>query len=70
LINPDRNNFAPRIGIAWKPLPKTVVRAGYGVNYNLAQYNAIIQNFAFQPPFANTATNTTIFTGETPWPSC
>jgi hypothetical protein len=59
LVRPDRNNFAPRIGIAWKPLQKTVVRAGYGINYNLAQYGAIIQNFAFQPPFANTATNAT-----------
>ncbi|HKV24468.1 MAG TPA: TonB-dependent receptor [Candidatus Acidoferrum sp.] len=57
LIRPDRNNFAPRLGLAWKPLNKTVVRAGYGVNYNLAQYNAVIQNFAFQPPFAETATN-------------
>ena len=59
LIQPDRNNFAPRVGIAWKPQKKTVVRAGYGINYNLAEYGAMIQNFAFQPPFANTATNTT-----------
>ena len=57
LVNPDRNNFAPRIGIAWKPMKQTVVRAGYGINYNLAQYGAIIQNFAFQPPFAVTSTN-------------
>jgi hypothetical protein len=26
LINPDRNNFSPRIGIAWRPLAKTIVR--------------------------------------------
>jgi trimeric autotransporter adhesin len=57
LITPDRNNFAPRIGIAWRPLKQTVVRAGYGINYNLAQYATIIQNFAFQPPFAITSTN-------------
>ncbi len=57
LIRPDRNNFAPRLGLAWKPLKETVVRAGYGINYNLAQYGAVIQNFAFQPPFAETATN-------------
>jgi trimeric autotransporter adhesin len=57
LIRPDRNNFAPRIGIAWKPFKQTVVRAGYGINYNLAQYSTIIQNFAFQPPFAVTSTN-------------
>jgi hypothetical protein len=57
LIRPDRNNYAPRVGIAWKPLKLTVVRAGYGINYNLAQYTSVIQNFAFQPPFAETATN-------------
>jgi trimeric autotransporter adhesin len=57
LIHPDRNNLAPRFGLAWKPMKLTVVRAGYGVNYNLAQYGAVIQNFAFQPPFAETSTN-------------
>jgi hypothetical protein len=57
LIQPDRNNFAPRLGLAWKPAKLTVVRAGYGINYNLAQYGTVIQNFAFQPPFAETATN-------------
>ena len=34
LVRPDRNNFAPRIGFAWKPFSKTVVRGGYGINYN------------------------------------
>jgi trimeric autotransporter adhesin len=63
LVRPDRNNFAPRIGIAWKPQKQTVVRAGYGINYNLAQYGIMIQNFAFQPPFAETATNTTNVNG-------
>jgi len=57
LVRPDRNNFAPRLGIAWKPAKQTVVRAGYGINYNLAQYRSFIQSFAFQPPFAETATN-------------
>jgi trimeric autotransporter adhesin len=57
LMHPDRNNFAPRIGIAWKPLRKTVVRAGYGINYNTGAYQKIIQQLAFQPPFAITATN-------------
>jgi len=57
LIKPDRNNYAPRLGLAWKPMKLTVVRAGYGVNYNLAQYTTLVQNFAFQPPFAETATN-------------
>jgi trimeric autotransporter adhesin len=57
LVQPDRNNFAPRLGLAWKPLNLTVIRLGYGINYNLAQYGTVIQNFAFQPPFASTQTN-------------
>jgi len=36
LVRPDRNNFAPRIGIAWKPQKQNGVRTGYGINYNLA----------------------------------
>lgn len=58
LINPDRNNFAPRVGIAWKPFSKTVVRTGYSINYNLGQYGAMATQLGFQPPFAFTQTNT------------
>jgi len=57
LVRPDRNNWAPRLGAAWRPGKQTVVRAGYGINYNLAQYGTFIRNFAFQPPFATAATN-------------
>jgi hypothetical protein len=57
LVRPDRNNFAPRLGLAWRLGKQTVVRAGYGINYNLAQYSTFIRNFAFQPPYATTATN-------------
>lgn len=57
LINADRNNFAPRLGAAWKPRPKTVVRAGYGVNYNISQYAQMATQLGFQPPFAVAQTN-------------
>jgi trimeric autotransporter adhesin len=57
VIEPDRDNFAPRIGMAWKAGKKTVVRGGYGVNYNTGQYGSIVQNLAYQPPFAFTETN-------------
>jgi hypothetical protein len=33
LVEPDRNNFAPRFGFAWQPLDDTVVRGGYGIGY-------------------------------------
>ena len=32
-VNPDRNNFAPRFGLAYSVDPRTVVRAGYGVSF-------------------------------------
>lgn len=57
LVRPDRNDWAPRIGIAWRASKNFVVRAGYGINYNLAQYTTFVHDFAFQPPFALTQTN-------------
>ena len=61
LIESDRNNVAPRLGLAWKPLPKhsTLVRAGYGWYYNGSVYNQAATRLAQQPPFATTATLTT-----------
>ncbi|HEX2456711.1 MAG TPA: TonB-dependent receptor [Vicinamibacterales bacterium] len=56
LVQPDRNNFGPRVGIAWKPEPKITIRTGYGINYNLGAYGTIAQRLAGQPPFAVTAT--------------
>ena len=33
LIDPDRNNFGPRLGLAYTITPSTVLRAGYGISY-------------------------------------
>ena len=33
LVNPDRNNFGPRLGFAYTLTPGMVVRGGYGVSY-------------------------------------
>jgi trimeric autotransporter adhesin len=57
LIYPEHNNFSPRIGIAVRAAKDTVLRAGYGINYAVGQYAKFIQDFAFQPPFANVQTN-------------
>lgn len=35
LVQPDRNNFAPRLGLAYRLTPNTVLRAGYGRFYQL-----------------------------------
>src|SRR5262245_16928476 len=51
LVLPDRNNFAPRIGLAWTPFgEKTVLRAGFGIYYDLVNWNE--QQFhVIGPPF-------------------
>jgi hypothetical protein len=61
MVDPDKNNFSPRIGIAWRPRGKgsTIVRAGYGVYYNGSIYNTIASRLGQQPPFANTNTFST-----------
>jgi trimeric autotransporter adhesin len=63
LVRPDRKGFAPRVGFAWKPLSKTVVRGGYGINYNTGAYQTIVQQLAFQPPFSTAETNIQNFPG-------
>jgi hypothetical protein len=32
-ISPDRNNFGPRLGLAYSLTPETVLRGGYGISY-------------------------------------
>ncbi|MEZ5402779.1 MAG: TonB-dependent receptor [Bryobacteraceae bacterium] len=56
LIDPDKNNIAPRVGLAWRPFAKRNmrVRAGYGVYFNGSVYNQAATRLAQQPPFANT----------------
>jgi Carboxypeptidase regulatory-like domain/TonB dependent receptor len=35
LWNPQKDDFAPRLGLAWQPRPSVVVRAGAGIFYDL-----------------------------------
>jgi hypothetical protein len=35
LWRPQRDDFAPRLGIAWQPLPGLVIRSGAGIFYDL-----------------------------------
>jgi carboxypeptidase family protein/TonB-dependent receptor-like protein len=55
LYEPDRNNFAPRIGFAWSPKQfglqeKAVVRGGFGVAYNRIP-EVVFTNTRGNPPF-------------------
>ena len=35
LVDPDKNNFAPRVGLVYKLNDTTVIRTGYGLFYNM-----------------------------------
>ena len=54
-INIDKNNFAPRIGLAWEVGKGTVVRAGYGIFYakttNSTFYATRVENGVIQQTF-------------------
>lgn len=54
----DKNNFSPRVGIAWDPFKegKTIVRAGYGLYYDQPLVGIFEQNAFTNPPFNNRAT--------------
>jgi hypothetical protein len=60
LIRPDKNNLAPRLGIAWRPLNSgPVIRAGYGIFYNGSIYDQLAAAMLNQPPFALAQTSVT-----------
>lgn len=53
--NPDRTDFAPRLGIAYNPLKNTVIRTGFGLYYDFNQNivqgsaRALNHNYPFSP---------------------
>jgi hypothetical protein len=58
LVNAFRGGVSPRIGVAWKAAKNTVVRAGYGINYNTSVYGNFVQDLAYQRPFSLANNNT------------
>ena len=50
LVNSDKNNFAPRLGIVYKATEKTVLRGGYGIFYNLFDRIGSEDQLALNPP--------------------
>jgi hypothetical protein len=51
LIHPDRNNFAPRIGFAYAPANRIVVRGGYGMFYTHTVRQGREGLLGFNPPY-------------------
>ncbi len=49
-IQPDYNNFAPRIGFAWSPTNNLVVRGGYGIFYDASMFE-VSSALYYNPPY-------------------
>lgn len=71
-IGPDANNLAPRVGFAWTPVPKLVLRGGYGLYYD-AGMQVVNSSLYFNPPYFNVRiffpTQTSLLTLEGPFPA-
>jgi hypothetical protein len=51
LMDTDRNNFAPRLGVAWQATPeRVVVRGGFGVFYSMEDMRGSEGIIALNPP--------------------
>ena len=50
LVNPDKNNFAPRVGAVYKLTDRTIVRGGYGMFYNQFERIGSEDQLALNPP--------------------
>ncbi len=64
IVDPDRNNFAPRVGFAWRPkwLSSTVLRGGAGTYYATDNFNELQflnQGSPFYSSRSNTPSSTT-----------
>jgi hypothetical protein len=55
IVDPDYNNFAPRLGFAWSPslLKNTVIRGGAGTFYGTDNWNEL-QFLVYAPDFEST----------------
>ncbi len=58
LLNTDKHNVGPRVGVAYRATPKTIVRGGYSIVYNTGSYASIARELSSQPPSAETETVT------------
>lgn len=54
LVDATKAAFQPRVGVSYRPIPNTVIRAGYGIYYDSVEYNEYVFPI-LNPPFQKTA---------------
>jgi hypothetical protein len=66
-VHPDYKDFAPRLGFAYNPVPKTVVRGGYGISYVHLNRLGSADELGINGPQVNIATvNQSLVNGAVP----
>ena len=76
IVKPDNNDFAPRIGFAWRMSGdgKTVLRGGYGIFYGtdslyrIDDYSQVFP-YAITQTFSRVTTDPRVLTLSNPWPA-
>lgn len=69
-VNRDRNNIAPRLGVAYQVIPdRLVLRGGFGIFYSLEDTTGSGGMLAFNPPTTVNATLRTTGTGTSAAPA-
>jgi hypothetical protein len=58
VVDVPKNNFAPRVGLAWDPFSngKTSIRTGYGIFHEQTLVGTFEQNMGANPPYQETIT--------------
>ncbi len=68
LVNPDRRDFGPRIGLAWQVLPgRLVARGGYGIFYSGEDMSGSDVSLPLNPPQLTPVTIVRQGTGAAPF---
>lgn len=66
LINPDKNNFAPRVGFSYQATDRIVLRGGYGVFYQYINRVGSEAQLAQNQPFLKFVNDSRTTAGSTP----